>query len=108
MVRVHVYGVPMQGAGEEGFVLGLELQCLCFCIISLNQHALGGHAFPQHLRLSVVRYLDAEHQSVLYRSPKKNKHLGSIMLKTSIIQTMTKPLLVTSNLSLHRNIERKS
>lgn len=60
-----VRGVPVQGAGKEWFVLSLELQCLCFCIIALNLHALVGDAFSQNLRLSVVRYLDAERQSIL-------------------------------------------
>lgn len=78
----------MQCAGEERFVLGLKLQCLCLCIISLNQHALCSHTLSQHLWLSVVRYLDAEHQSILHKSPKYKlvfsvKTLNAIVINLS-------------------------
>lgn len=42
-----------------------HLQSLSLLIVPRNQHPLSGHTLPQHLRLAVIRHLDAEHQAVL-------------------------------------------
>lgn len=42
-----------------------HLQSLSLFIVPHNQHPLSVHALPQHLRLAVIRHLDAEHQAVL-------------------------------------------
>lgn len=55
----------MQHAGEQRLVKSGHLQSLSLFIVPHNQHPLSVHALPQHLRLAVIRHLDAEHQAVL-------------------------------------------
>ena len=57
--------LPVQQASEQRLVKSGHLQSLSLFIVPHNQHPLSGHALPQHLRLTVIRHLDAEHQAVL-------------------------------------------
>lgn len=55
----------MQCAGKQGLVNGGHLQSLSLLVVPYNQEPLCIHTLPQHLRFTVVRYLDAEQQAIL-------------------------------------------
>lgn len=57
--------LPMQCAGEQRLVNGGHLQSLRLLVVPHNQQALGIHALPQHLGLTMICHLDAEHQAIL-------------------------------------------
>lgn len=55
----------MQCACKERLVNSGHLQNLSLLIVPDNQQAFSIHTLPQHLRLTVVRHLDPEHQTIL-------------------------------------------
>lgn len=56
---------------------GGHLQSLSLLVVPYNQHPLSIYALPQHLRLSMVCYLDAEHEAILDTLMKGKKQIKS-------------------------------